>query len=168
MLLDLRPGESRPLAWESQVLGHADQISQRFRQHFVHDVTAMKLDSFLSGSQFRGDLFIEHSRNDTRRHFALTRRKQFVTRTQTRQLSLQVARSAIAPNRLLDGVEQILLAKRFGKKLDRTGFHRLHRHRDITVTRNEDDRNLNAGCDQLPLQIQAAQLHLDGASASAD
>src|SRR6202030_417947 len=157
ILLDLRPGESRPLAWESQVLGHADQISQRFRQHFVHDVTAMKLDSFLSGSQFRGDLFIEHSRNDTRRHFALTRRKKYVTRTQPRQLSLQVARSAIAPNRLLDGVEQILLAKRLGKKPDRTGFHRLQRHRDITVTRNEDDRNLNAGCDHLPLQIQAAQ-----------
>src|ERR1700759_2587901 len=75
ILLDLRPGQSRPLAWESQVLGHTDQISQRFRQHFVHDVTAMKLDSFLSGSQSRGDVFVEHSRNDTRHHFALTRRK---------------------------------------------------------------------------------------------
>src|ERR1700688_5213168 len=61
ILLDLRPGESRPLAWESQVLGHADQISQRFRQHFVHDVTAMKLDSFLSGSQFAGDWLINIS-----------------------------------------------------------------------------------------------------------
>src|ERR1700761_8250721 len=55
ILLDLRPGPSRPLAWESQVLSHADQISQRFRQHFAHDVTAMKLYSFLSGSQFRGN-----------------------------------------------------------------------------------------------------------------
>src|ERR1700722_1259450 len=89
ILLDLRPGESRPLAWESQVLGHADQISQRFRQHFVHEVTAMKLDSFLSGSQFRGDLFIEHSPNDTRRHFALTRLNQFLTRTQTPELLSQ-------------------------------------------------------------------------------
>jgi hypothetical protein len=32
------PGGSRPLAWGSQMLGHTDQISQRFRQHFPHDV----------------------------------------------------------------------------------------------------------------------------------
>jgi hypothetical protein len=81
----------------------------------------MKLNSFLSGSQFRGDCLLSIPKT-TRRHFALARRKQFVTRTQTRQLGLQVARSAIAPNRLLDGVEQILLAKRLGKKPDRTGF----------------------------------------------
>jgi hypothetical protein len=110
------------------VLGHTDQISQRFRHHFVHDVTAMKLDSFLSGSQFRGDLFIEHSRNDTRRHFALTRRKQFVTRTQTRQLSLEVTRSAIAPNRLLNGVEQDPAGEnrphRLSSPAPTSGYHR--------------------------------------------
>ena len=81
ILLDLRPAESQPLAWESKVLGHANQISQRFRQHFVHDVSAMKLDGFLSDSEFCSDLFIEQSRNDTCHHFALTRRKQSVMPT---------------------------------------------------------------------------------------
>jgi hypothetical protein len=78
----------------------------------------MKLDSFLGDSQFCADLFIEHSRNDTCHHFALKRRKRFVMRTQMRELCLQ-----LAPDCLLDGVEQILLAERFGEKLDRAGFH---------------------------------------------
>jgi hypothetical protein len=38
------------------------------------------------------------------------------------------------------GIEHVLLAKRLGQKIDRAGFHRLHRHGDVAVCRREVER----------------------------
>jgi hypothetical protein len=100
------------LTWKLQALGNPGKISQRVRLHFLHDVTTMKLDCFLSDAHLCGDLFIEHSRNDTPHHFAFTRREQFIAPTFIRQPGPQLARNAIATNRLSDGVEQVLRAER--------------------------------------------------------
>src|SRR3546814_6877794 len=51
-------------------------------------------------------------------------------------------------------VQQGLIANRLGKKVDRSGLHRLHRHRDIAVAGEEDDRFDYAGRGQISLQIQ--------------
>src|SRR5437762_1071316 len=42
-------------------------------------------------------------------------------------------RCAVAGERLLNGIEQILVAEGLGQKRHGPGFHRLHGHRDIAV-----------------------------------
>ena len=56
----------------------------------------------------------------------------------------------------MNGVEKGLITKRLGKKLDGTAFHRLHRHGDVAVSGDEDDRNLPFRRRELALKIKAA------------
>src|SRR5438132_11943108 len=120
-------------------------------------MSAMKLDGFFHGMKFGRDLFIEHAGNDMRHHFALARRERAVARAHFGQPGPLMAGGAVALESRVDGREEFLVAERFGKKLDRTGFYRLYRHRDVTVARDEDDRYRDAGFGQLPLQVEAAQ-----------
>lgn len=43
----------------------------------------------------------------------------------------------------VDRVDQILITARLGQEFNGTALHRLHRHRDVTVRRYEDDRDLD-------------------------
>jgi hypothetical protein len=56
----------------------------------------------------------------------------------------------------LDRVDQVLITERLGQELNGTAFHRLHRHRDVTVSRYEDDRYFDIRLRELALKIQAA------------
>src|SRR6266404_5584624 len=67
------------------------------------------------------------------------------------------ARGAVAFRRLLNRVEQVLVSKRLGEKFYCSGFHGPHRHRDITMSRNENDGNMNTSLSQFSLEIQAAE-----------
>src|SRR6516225_484292 len=42
----------------------------------------------------------------------------------------------------LDRVQQVLLAKGLGQEFDRAGLHCPHRHRDVAVAGQEDDRQI--------------------------
>jgi hypothetical protein len=44
-----------------------------------------------------------------------------------------------------DGIEQILIPKRFGKEVDRARFHRVGTGRNIPVSRDKDDRLVATG-----------------------
>ena len=59
------------LAGGCEFLGHSHEVGKRFCAHLLHDVGAMKFDCSLGGSQLAGDLFVEKSCGDKRRHFAL-------------------------------------------------------------------------------------------------
>src|SRR4029077_9425373 len=48
----------------------------------------------------------------------------------------------IAGKAKLNGVEEVLIAERFGQELDGTALHCLDGHRDIAVPGDEDDRQL--------------------------
>jgi hypothetical protein len=47
-----------------------------------------------------------------------------------------------------------LIAERFGQELDRSSLYRLSGHRDVAVSGDEDDRNVNARRRQLSLKIE--------------
>jgi hypothetical protein len=53
-------------------------------------------------------------------------------------------------------IEQILVAERLGQKLDGARLHRPHRHRDIAIARNEDDRQRRVRGGNLPLHVEPA------------
>src|SRR5215213_4692975 len=63
----------------------------------------------------------------------------------------------IAFKRLLNRIKQILIAKWFGEKLDGTGFHRAHRHRNVAMTGDEDDGNMNVCICEIALEIETAE-----------
>src|SRR5882672_1420069 len=63
----------------------------------------------------------------------------------------------VAIDRASNGVEQLLLAERLRQELDRAGLHRPHRHGDVAVAGEEDDRHLGVRLDELALQIQPTQ-----------
>src|ERR1700730_11694739 len=54
-------------------------------------------------------------------------------------------------------IEDLLITKRLRQKIDRSRLHRPYRHRDIAISRHEDDWNPDAGIGQLGLEIEAAQ-----------
>ena len=62
---------------------------------------------------------------------------------------------ASSGNRLLNGVEQVVVATRFGEELDGPGLHGAYRHRAITVPGDKYNGNLTTDLDQFLLQIQA-------------
>src|ERR1700747_667837 len=67
-----------------------------------------------------------------------------------------LAPSTIASEAELDRVDQVLITERLGQELNGTALHRLHRHRDVTVSRYEDDRDLDISSRELALKIQTA------------
>jgi hypothetical protein len=73
-----------------------------------------------------------------------------------RQRLVGFATRAIFVERKLDGVEQILVADRLGEELDRARLHGPHRHRDVAVASDEDDRDLDVRLGELGLKVEAA------------
>jgi hypothetical protein len=68
-----------------------------------------------------------------------------------------LARRSIACQRMLNSIQQVLVAKRLGEKFHRPGFHRLHRHRDVSVPGNKDDGDIHPSLRECALQVEAAQ-----------
>ena len=75
---------------------------------------------------------------------------------QVRELLLALARDAVEVQRLLNGIQEILVPEGLGEKLHRPGFHCLHRHRNVAMTGDEDDGKLDARLRQLVLDIEPA------------
>jgi hypothetical protein len=64
----------------------------------------------------------------------------------------------------LDRIQEVLLAEGLGQEFHRAGLHCPHRHRDVAVTGQEDDRQIDVRCIQLLLKIKAAfagQAHIE-------
>ena len=70
--------------------------------------------------------------------------------------SFLVAARSVLCDRLLDRVQQILIANRFGQEFDRTTLHGPNRHRHIGVVADEDNRDVEVHGDELSLKVKAA------------
>src|SRR5262249_43629632 len=106
--------------------------------HLPHAAAAMDLDRHLPCSQLRGALLVELPRHDEGHDLALTRRERGVAILQRRQLVLPLPGDLVALERLVDGIEQVLVVERLGEELDRAGLHGLHGRRDVAVAGDED------------------------------
>src|SRR5258708_5595467 len=81
-----------------------------------------------------------------------------MTLSQFGKLILLLTRYPIAIQTLVNRIQQVLVPEGLSQKLHSAGFHSLHRHRNISMTSDEDDGNPDAGFSQLPLKIQTANL----------
>src|SRR2546427_5844982 len=123
---------------------HSDQFCQGVSLHLVHHVTAMDLHGDFTGPKVISDLLIEHARNYQSHDLALACGQRRVAVSQLAKLTLLLARHTVAVQSLVDRIQQVLVREGLGKELHRTGFHGLHRHRNISMTGDKDDRNPDA------------------------
>jgi len=97
--------------WDSQSFGHPDELSERSRPHFLHDMAAMDLDRLFCSLEFAGDLLVEHSEYNTFHYFALARRERFIAPAQIFKLCTLLARCPIGINCAPNGVQELLFAE---------------------------------------------------------
>src|SRR3989442_14067349 len=115
----------------------------------------MDLDGDFAGAQLGGDLLVEEARDDQGHHLTLARRQRLVPPAQLSQLRPPAALRAVAVNRLLNGVQQLLVTEGLREKFHRPGLHGLHRHRHVALTRDEDDRDRGSRLGEFALEIDA-------------
>ena len=46
---------------DAEFVGHANQVGDGFRLHFLHDLRAMRFDGAFAGTEFERDLFVERA-----------------------------------------------------------------------------------------------------------
>src|SRR4029077_13933648 len=118
-------------------------------------MAAMDLHGDFAGPQVKSYLLIEHSRNYQGHNLTLACSQSRVALSQLGKLNPLLTRYPVAIQSLVDRIQQGLVQKRLGQELHGTGFHGLHRHRNISVPGDEDDGNLDTRITQLALKFQA-------------
>ena len=147
----------RVLLWQGLVLhGHFHQVSNGTRLHLLHHVGPMNFDRFRAQSEAIGDRLVRLSFHHQVQHFALTRRQAGKERTQLRSVHIMATLHGVEGNRLMDSFEQVLVVERLLDKVERASLYRPHRHLNVAMAGDEDDRQMNPLCLQALLEIQAA------------
>src|SRR6266436_2431285 len=117
-------------------------------------MAAMDLHGDFAGPQLKSDLLIEHSRNYQGHNLTLAYSQSRVALSQFGKVTLLLARHTVAIQSLADRIQQVLVLERLGQELHGTGFHGLHRHRNISMSGDKDDGNLHTRITQLALKVQ--------------
>src|SRR5262249_16797212 len=98
-----------------------------------------------------GDLLAEAAARDLDHDLAFARGQRLEILLERPQISFLLAASTIAGEAHLDGVEEFLVAEWLRQELDGAALHRLHGHRNIAVSGDEDDGEARLRRGQLAL-----------------
>src|SRR5207249_2666528 len=96
---------------------------------------------------------VQHARNDELHYFELTRRKQIKKTPSLILLSTAPSLLGGLNEGVLDRLQQLVIAKRLPKKIDRARFHRLCAHWDVAMAGNKYQLLFAAALDQSFLKI---------------
>jgi len=107
----------------------------------MHELCPMSFHRRLAGAELRGDLLVQQARYDQCHDLTLALRKRFVPSSQLGPLCPLMSCSAVTINRLLNGVEQLLVAKRFRVELHGSSLHALNRHWNVVMSGDDHDRD---------------------------
>src|SRR5206468_2794538 len=125
--------------------------------HLLHHVPTLFLYGGLARSQLPGDLLVEKPGDGGGHHIPLAWGQRVIPATNLGELQPLCARHAITIDRVANGVEEVLLAKRLGKKLDGTRLHGADRHGNVAVPGEEDDGQRHVRVGKFLLKVEAAQ-----------
>jgi len=139
---------------ELQLVGHPGQVRQRSGLHLSHDLAAMNFYSGLADADVVRDLLVEAASHDQGHNLTLAGGEGLEARPQRGDCLFVLQPRAISLEAQLDRVQQVLIAERFCQELDRSSFYRLDGHRDVAMSGDEDDRNVNVGRRELSLKIE--------------
>src|SRR5580693_3308715 len=93
-----------------------------------------------SDADIEGNLFAEAAARNLNHDLALSGAERGEALPEVHQSLFIFPPRTAARKAELNGVEEVLIAVRLGQELNGTPLHRLHRHRDVAVPRDEDDR----------------------------
>src|SRR3974377_2143828 len=116
----------------------------------------MHLHGRLGDSEVMRDLLVQSAGGSLDHELALTRAERIKTLSQLSCRFLALAPGAIAGEARLDCIQEFLIAERFGKEFNGASLHRLYRHGDVAMCREEDDRKLLVRLRELTLKIEPA------------
>src|SRR3546814_631246 len=120
-----------------ECLHHANNLCQRPRLHLAHGPATVEFDGDLAQTELRGDLLVEKTRSDELQHLALAAGKRLEPGAKGSELILLLFQSPVFSKRAGYGLQDILVAKRLREDIDGTRLPRGDRHRDVTVTGDE-------------------------------
>src|SRR5215468_11229102 len=121
-------------------IGHSHEIGERLCDEFLHQDVPMNLHRDLGKSHFCSDLLIHQAGSHQSHHLLLARAKRGKSKPQIAYPLVAFTPLPITVERYLNSIQKVLLAKWLGEEFNRASFHSLHRHRDVAVAREEDDR----------------------------
>src|SRR6202035_3180440 len=139
---------------EVQLVDHPRQVRQRSGLHLSHDLAAVDFYSDLADADVVGDLFVKAAGHHQGHYLTLAGGEGLEARPQRGDRRFILQPRAISREAQLDRVQQVLIAERLGQELDRSSLYRLDGHRDVAVSGDEDDRNVNVRRRQLSLKIE--------------
>src|ERR1700751_4411532 len=87
-----------------------------------------------------GNLFAQATARDLDHDLALPWAQRGEALPEVRQSLFIFPPCTVARKAELNGVEEVLIAEWLGQELNGTSLYRLHRHRDVAVPCDEDDR----------------------------
>src|SRR5262249_2442368 len=100
------------------------------------------------------DLLVEATGHHQGHHLTLARGERFEARPQRGDCLFVLHPRVVSREAQLDRVQQVLIAERFGQELDSASLYRLDRHRDVAISGDKDDRNMNVCRRELSLKIK--------------
>src|SRR6516162_602614 len=103
-----------------------------------------------------GDLLVDATSHHQGHYLALAWGKSLEAGPQRGDHLFVLQPRAISREAQLDRVQQVLIAERLRQKFDRSSLYCLDGHRDVAVSRDEDDRNVNVRRRELSLKIETA------------
>src|ERR1700692_2703472 len=116
----------------------------------------MHLHGYLAYAELTRDLFVHQARRDEADDLLFARRQGLEMGTHVANRLVLGAPRAVAFERNLNRIEEVLIAKRLVEELDGSGLHGPHGHRDIAVAGDENDRNANIGFGEFGLKVEPA------------
>ena len=123
---------------------------------FCISPAAMHLHGGFGDADIAGNLFAEAAARDLNHDLALPGAQRFEALPEGGQSLFILPPSTIAREAELNGVEEVLITERLRQELNGTALHRLHRHRDVAVPCDEDDREFPVRRGELALKIKTA------------
>jgi HSP20 family molecular chaperone IbpA len=133
------------------------ELGDRTHAKLPHDPRSMQLDRALAHAEIHRDDLVRLPARDALHDLGLARRQQRDAGPNRILLGARLAPLAIALERLVDAVDEILVAERLLNEVGRSRLHRRHGHRHVTVPGNENDRDLGTLVVQTLLQLETAQ-----------
>jgi hypothetical protein len=102
------------------------------------------------------DLFVQTAGHHHGHHLAFAGGERLEARPQGGDCPFVLQPRSISRKAQLNRVQQILIAERLGQELDRSSLYRLDGHRDVAVSGDENDRDVNVCRRELALKIETA------------
>jgi hypothetical protein len=138
---------------EPESCRHSHQVSDRARLHLPHHFPSVLLYCDLADAEFSTDLLIQPAVRYQGHDLPLSNCERGVAIPELPYLRSLAECNMTAPDGLADRAQQDIAPEWFHQELDSSGLHRPHGHRDVTMTRDEDDRHLDP--------IDDALLHIE-------